>query len=73
MVTEKIDIPDVSYDVNDRTAVKECLIGMKKYIETGVEFYPMHDALNDAYTSILMGEALTKKTAIQSEKQPWDK
>ena len=38
----------------DETAIAQMLEGMARYIETGVEVYPMADALEDAYTALLM-------------------
>lgn len=38
----------------DETAIARMLAGMKRYIETGEEIYPLADALEDAYTALLM-------------------
>lgn len=38
-------------------AVAEIMLGMKEYVETGKEVYPMDEALYDSYISILMEEA----------------
>lgn len=41
----------------DETAITTILIGMKEYVDTGKEVYPMDEALYDAYIGILMCEA----------------
>ena len=38
----------------DETAIARMLLGMARYIETGEELYPLADALEDAYTALLM-------------------
>ena len=38
----------------DETAIAQMLLGMARYIETGAELYPFADALEDAYTALLM-------------------
>jgi predicted dehydrogenase len=56
----------------DETAIAVLLQGMKEYVQTGKEIYPFADALQDAYITILMEEALKSPNAtICSEKQPW--
>lgn len=41
----------------DETAIAKLMIRMKKYVDTGVEAYPFHEALYDAYVAILMEKA----------------
>lgn len=41
----------------DEAAITGILLGMKKYVDTGKEVYPMDEALYDAYIGILMCEA----------------
>ncbi len=41
----------------DEAAMTGILLGMKKYVDTGKEVYPMDEALYDAYIGILMCEA----------------
>jgi len=40
----------------DETAIAGILFGMAEYIKTGKEIYPMREALEDAYLSILMNK-----------------
>lgn len=41
----------------DEAAITGILLGMKEYVDTGKEVYPMDEALYDAYMGILMCEA----------------
>ena len=41
----------------DEAAITGILLGMKNYVDTGKEVYPMDEALYDAYMGILMCEA----------------
>lgn len=56
---------------DDENAIIECLVGMYKYIKEGVEFYPLSEALQDSYISILMHRAIDSGLVITSEIQPW--
>lgn len=40
----------------DETAIARLLLGMKEYIDTGKEIYPMKEALEDAYIGTLMNQ-----------------
>lgn len=56
----------------DETAVARVLEGMKQYTETGIEFYPLAEALQDAYFSLCMEKALLHPyETIQSQTQMW--
>lgn len=55
----------------DETAIAELLVGMKKYIETGEELYPLADAMQDAYLTALLKEAVATGETVRSEKQVW--
>ena len=44
---------------------------MKKYVETGDEFYPLREGLQDAYLDLCMQEALKTGKVIKTEKQSW--
>jgi len=59
------------YINTDQKLVLDILMGMKRYIDTGVEFYPLKEALQDSYISILMHKAIDNKSPILSEKQVW--
>lgn len=56
---------------DDEIAVSSCLLAMKEYVESGKEFYPLRDALQDAYLSFLMHDAMESGGRIRSETQPW--
>lgn len=52
----------------DETAIARMLVGMKRYMETGEEIYPLADALEDAYTALLMtSPAVTPGTGLEQE------
>ncbi len=56
----------------DETAIARMLLGMKSYVDTGMEIYPLREALQDAYFSILMDRALLHPyELIHSETQMW--
>ena len=55
----------------DETAIARLLVGMKEYIETGKEIYPLSYAMQDAYFAILLKEAATTGKAVVSERQVW--
>lgn len=55
----------------DETAIARLLVGMKKYLETGVELYPLADAMQDAYLTILLKEAVATGKTITSQSQIW--
>jgi predicted dehydrogenase len=56
----------------DETSIAVLLVGMQEYIQSEKEIYPFADALQDAYITILMEEALkSPNTIICSEKQIW--
>lgn len=63
---------------DDETAIARMLEGMKRYIETGEEIYPLADALEDAYTALLMaspavtpGSGLGEKTTGEGLAGGW--
>lgn len=58
---------------DDEIAVASCLERMKKYVETGEEFYPLAEALQDTYLSFLLEEAVQSGKEIKSETQEWAK
>ncbi len=56
----------------DEAAIAGILSGMKAYIDTGVEAYPLAEALQDAYFALLMDRALLHPyETIYSETQMW--
>ena len=59
---------------DDEIAVASCLAGMKRYIETGEEFYPLREAIQDMYLCLKMDEALNSPLKeIRTETMPWAK
>lgn len=55
----------------DETAIAGLLIGMKKYIATGEELYPLADAMQDAYLTSLLKEAVATGETVMSQSQVW--
>lgn len=59
---------------DDEIAVAYCMYKMKDFIEKGEEFYPMKEALQDSYLSVLLYQSVEKPLEpIQSETQSWYK
>ena len=57
---------------DDEIAVTDLLAHMKQYVETGKEFYPLREGLQDAYLSFLMDEAVENPgKEIISTSQSW--
>lgn len=56
---------------DDEIAVADCLAGMKRYIETGEEFYPLAAAFQDAYLANVINEAVEKNTTMETQNMPW--
>lgn len=67
--------PEVFLDkVQDEFAIASMLYDMKEFIINGKEVYPLREALDDAYFTILMKEAQEKPwTNIHSKVMPWNK
>lgn len=57
----------------DEIAIASFLLGMKKFLEDKAEVYPLAEALQDSYFSILMKEAFVNPgKEIVSEKMLWE-
>ncbi|MCM1134119.1 MAG: Gfo/Idh/MocA family oxidoreductase [Clostridium sp.] len=56
---------------DDEIAVASCLGAMKAYAETGKEFYPLREALQDTYLAFAMEQALDSGEAVSTARQPW--
>lgn len=57
---------------DDEIAVATCMLKMREYLDTGNEFYPLRDALEDTYTALLLEKAVNNPgQSIQSERQVW--
>ncbi|MFI3325676.1 MAG: Gfo/Idh/MocA family oxidoreductase [Clostridia bacterium] len=59
---------------DDELAVATCMYKMRAFVEKGEEFYPMKEALQDSYLSLLLYQSVkTPLEPIQSETQSWYK
>ena len=58
---------------DDEIAMACILDGMKRYIDTGEEIYPLEEALQDTYLHLIMDESVRQKKAITTEAQTWVK
>lgn len=56
---------------DDEIAVASCLLAMKEYVETGREFYPLREALQDTYLSFEMEEAVRSGRQIRTTTKDW--
>lgn len=56
---------------DDEIAVASCLAAMKEYVETGKEFYPLREALQDTYLSFEMEEAVRSGGQIRTTTKDW--
>jgi predicted dehydrogenase len=52
-------------------AVAVCLDRMDEYVRTGKEFYPLWEASQDHYLSLLCAEAAESREPVQATRQPW--
>jgi len=56
----------------DETAIAGLMVGMKEYNLTGKEVYPLADAMQDAYITIMMQQALANSNQeIKMRSQKW--
>ena len=56
---------------DDEIAITDMLMRMKKYVETGEDFYPLRDGLQDAYLEFMKEKALETGETIHTETQSW--
>jgi len=56
---------------DDEIAIADMLVRMKKYVETGEDFYPLRSGLQDAYLDFMREEAVTTGKTIQTTSQSW--
>lgn len=56
---------------DDEIAITDMLVRMKKYVETGEDFYPLRSGLQDAYLDFMREEAVTTGKTIQTTAQSW--
>ena len=62
--------PDVRMN-DDEIAVAQCLVEMKRYLETGEEFSSLRDALQDTYLSFVMEKCVQERITMTTENQEW--
>lgn len=56
---------------DDEIAVASCLAGMKEFVETGKDCYPLKEAMQDTYLSFVMEEAIKTGQTIETRRQIW--
>ncbi len=57
---------------DDELAVASCMQEMGEYLDTGSEFYPLREALQDSYLALVMEQALQNPNReLRSETQSW--
>lgn len=56
---------------DDELAIADMLMRMKKYVETGEEFYPLREGLQDAYLDVCMEQALRTGQTVVTTPQSW--
>ena len=56
---------------DDEIAVGTCLLKMDEGIRDGSEFYPLAEACQDHYLSIMIGKAASSGETVQTETQAW--
>lgn len=56
---------------DDEIAVTEMLLRMKRYVETGEEFYSLRDGLQDAYLDLMREKAVISGQEVRTEYQSW--
>jgi predicted dehydrogenase len=56
---------------DDEIAIATCLVKMDEYVRTGQEFYPLAEACQDHYLSLLCQQAVGEGREIQAEPQEW--
>lgn len=62
----------VMEEEQDRYAIATMLYDMRRYLEDGTEIYPLREGLEDAYTWLLIQEAVTNPgKEVRSQKMPW--
>ncbi len=56
---------------DEEIAVAACMEGMARLVQSGEEFYPIAEAMQDRYLDILMAEAAKSGQTVQAEAQSW--
>lgn len=66
--------PYIGQDIrlnDDEIAMAGILEGMKHYLETGEEVYPLEEALQDTYLYLMMDQSIRENRVVVTEKQIW--
>lgn len=56
---------------DDEIAVASCLTNMKEFVETGKDFYPLREAVQDTYLAFAMEEAIVTGKMVETSRQIW--
>lgn len=56
---------------DDEIAVASCLTKMKEFVDTGKDFYPLKEAMQDTYLSFAMEEAIAAGQTVMTSRQIW--
>lgn len=56
---------------DDELAIVDMMMRMKKYVETGEDFYPLRDGLQDAYLDFMHEKAVETGEIIHTTTQSW--
>ena len=57
--------------MDDEIAIAGCLQGMAEFVQGGPQIYPLEEACQDHYLSILMNESADSGLTVTSKTQPW--
>ena len=58
---------------DEELAVATCLKKMARFVDTGETFYPLAEASQDQYLSLMCSQALQEGRSVQTEMMPWAK
>ena len=58
---------------DDELATAACMQAMENYLDNGVSFYPIQEALQDAYLSLMMTKALETGQKCIGKQQEWNR
>lgn len=56
---------------DDELAIADMLMRMKRYVETGEEFYSLRDGLQDAYLDVCLEKAVISGNTVVTTPQSW--
>ena len=56
---------------DDEVAIGALMLGMAVYVGGSVPLYPLAEACQDHYLSILCAQALKERRSLRTEWQPW--